>query len=180
MEVGWTFHRAGIEHAETGMLKSGHLLHGLFLEVSAARHCLPDDSAGLCLPVQGLCFSLKEEHEKTCRAMKRKIYVLCKWIFPLHNNNKPNTGSFMGVGDLLGDMVVLVEEPKGHFLFLLCNKNTLSEYTVCCCQKGKGLTSVLLLFMMSRCQWQDEGLRTGLPIQGRYLRISVGFSRTEV
>lgn len=72
-----------------------------------------------CTCLYRICvFSFKEEREKTRRATKGKIYVLYKQIFPLCNNNKPNVGSFMGVGDWLGDVMILVEEPKGHFPLL--------------------------------------------------------------
>lgn len=84
------------------MLKSEPLPHCLFLETSTPSDYILDDFTVLYLPVQDLCFFLNEEHERTCRATKGKIYIICKQIFPLYNGNNPNTGSFMGVGNLLG------------------------------------------------------------------------------
>lgn len=102
MKIGWAVHNPDVEYVETGMLKSGHLPHCLFLEMSTPSDYLPDDFTVLYLPVRDLCFSLNEEHERTCRARKGKIYVVCNRTFPLYNNNNPNLGSFMGVGNILG------------------------------------------------------------------------------
>ena len=94
-------HNPGVGYIGTGILKSGHLPHCLFLEISTPDDYLPDEFTVLYLHVRGLCFSLNEEHEGTCRATEGKIYVVCKWIFLLYNSNKPTIGSSMGVGNLL-------------------------------------------------------------------------------
>lgn len=58
-------------------------------------------------------------------------------------------GSFLGVGNLLATWQYWWKEPEGCFLFLLCNKTLLFARTVYCYQKGKVLTSVLLIFIVS-------------------------------
>lgn len=40
-------------------------------------------------------------------------------------------------------------DPEGYFQFSLCNKNLLFVRTVCCCQRGRVLTSVLLICVVS-------------------------------
>lgn len=102
MKIGWVVHNPSVEYVETNMLKSGHFPHSLFLEMSTPSDYLLNDFTVLYLPVQGLCFSLNGEHERTCGATKGNICVVCKQIFPLYDNNKPSTGSFVGVGNLLG------------------------------------------------------------------------------
>lgn len=54
-------------YGETGMLKSDPPPHNLFLETSTPSDYILDDFTVLYLPVQGLCFFLNEEHERTCR-----------------------------------------------------------------------------------------------------------------
>lgn len=41
------------------------------------------------------------------------------------------------------------EDPEGCFQFVLCNKNLFFVRTVYCCQKGRVLTSVLLICVVS-------------------------------
>lgn len=60
------------------MLKSDHLPHYLFLEISAPSDYILDYFTVLYLPLQDLCFFLNEEHERTCRATEGKIYLVCK------------------------------------------------------------------------------------------------------
>lgn len=59
------------------MLKSDHLPHYLFLDTSTPSDYILDFSV-LYLPVQDLYIFLNEEHERTCRVTKGKIYVVCK------------------------------------------------------------------------------------------------------
>lgn len=141
MKIGWAVHTPCIcrdRYAEVRPPSS------LFLEMSTPSDYLPDDFGVLYLPVQDLCFSLNEEHERTCRATKGKIYVVCKLIFPLYNNNKPNTGSFMGVGNLLGTSWYWWRRSLEEVFCSYCVIKS-----VYCCQKGRVLSSVLLICIIS-------------------------------
>lgn len=65
-------------YGERGMMKSDPLPHYLFLEMSTPSGYILDDFTVLYLPVQDMCFFLNEEHERTCRATKEKIYIIFK------------------------------------------------------------------------------------------------------
>lgn len=150
------------------MLKSDHLPHYLFLETSTPSDYILDDFTVLYLNVQDLNYFLNEEHEITCRATKGKIYIICKQIFPLYNDNNPNTGSFMEVGNLLGtwwyswrrilkDVFSCVI--KTCYLYILCV--LLSQ------EEGFGFCSTHL------CRFSDASGRMSGPVLRHFFKDSI-------